>query len=152
MPRGTETYLGENRGDLRKVSRVAIDAGADLVVGSGPHVVRGAEFYRGRLVAYSTGNFVGYGGVFSVGGDLGVSAVLSVTLAGDGGFSGGRVIATRLTSEGIATTDPAGAAVRAMKELSRADFAANGASIGDDGTDSSPTRVRSRKRLCRILS
>ena len=49
-----------------------IDAGADLVVGHGPHVLRGMEFYKGRLIAYSLGNFAGYGGRSSHDGVLGV--------------------------------------------------------------------------------
>ena len=35
-----------------------IDAGADLVVGGHPHVTQGAEYYRGKLIVYSLGNFV----------------------------------------------------------------------------------------------
>ena len=38
-----------------------IDAGADVVFGHGPHIMRGMEFYKGRLIAYSLGNFCGYG-------------------------------------------------------------------------------------------
>ena len=37
--------------------RAAVDAGADLVLGHGPHVVRGMEVYRGRPIFYSLGNF-----------------------------------------------------------------------------------------------
>lgn len=37
--------------------RAAIDAGADLVVGSHPHVVQGWEVYQGRYIVYSLGNF-----------------------------------------------------------------------------------------------
>lgn len=40
-----------------KVARQAIDAGADLVVGSHPHVVQGWEVYQGRYIVYSLGNF-----------------------------------------------------------------------------------------------
>jgi poly-gamma-glutamate capsule biosynthesis protein CapA/YwtB (metallophosphatase superfamily) len=57
---GTETFLGEDRGDPMAFSRAVIDAGADVVLGSGPHVLRGMEWYRGRLIAYSLGNFLGY--------------------------------------------------------------------------------------------
>lgn len=39
-------------------SHAAIDAGADLVVGHHPHVLQGFEWYNGRLIAYSLGNFV----------------------------------------------------------------------------------------------
>ena len=58
---GDETFLGEDRGDLRRFTHAAIDAGADLVLGSGPHVVRAMEIYQGKLIAYSLGNFATYG-------------------------------------------------------------------------------------------
>ena len=45
VKRGTETFLGENRGDVVRFSRAVVDAGADLVVGHGPHVLRGMEWY-----------------------------------------------------------------------------------------------------------
>ena len=75
VPHGTETFLGENRGDSRRFSHAVIDAGADLVVGSGPHVIRGLERYHGRLIAYSLGNFAGYKN-FGTGGTLSLSAIL----------------------------------------------------------------------------
>ena len=37
--------------------RKAIDVGADLVFGHHPHILQGVEVYRGRLIAYSLGNF-----------------------------------------------------------------------------------------------
>ncbi len=43
--------------DQLKMGRVAIDAGADLVVGSHPHVIQGYEVYEGRYIVYSLGNF-----------------------------------------------------------------------------------------------
>ncbi|MBS1189244.1 MAG: putative poly-gamma-glutamate biosynthesis enzyme [Rhodocyclaceae bacterium] len=42
----------------RQLARAMIDAGADLVVGGHPHVTQGAEYYRGRPIIYSLGNFV----------------------------------------------------------------------------------------------
>ena len=42
----------------RQLARLMIAAGADLVVGGHPHVTQGAEYYRGKLVVYSLGNFV----------------------------------------------------------------------------------------------
>ena len=38
VPNGSETFYGENRGDLRKFTHDVIDSGADLVIGHGPHV------------------------------------------------------------------------------------------------------------------
>ena len=64
-------FLGkEPRGDLRAWAHAVVDAGADLVIGHGPHVLRGMEWYRGRLIAYSLGNFATYRG-FSLSGPLG---------------------------------------------------------------------------------
>jgi poly-gamma-glutamate synthesis protein (capsule biosynthesis protein) len=40
------------------IAHKAIDFGADLIVGHHPHVVQDIEEYKGRLVAYSLGNFV----------------------------------------------------------------------------------------------
>ncbi|MEP7121095.1 MAG: CapA family protein [Byssovorax sp.] len=45
----------------RALGRAAIDAGADLVIGTHPHVIQGIETYRGRRIVYSLGNFV-FGG------------------------------------------------------------------------------------------
>src|SRR5205814_10411794 len=40
------------------LGRAFIDAGADLVIGSHPHVLQGAEIYRGKPILYSMGNLV----------------------------------------------------------------------------------------------
>ncbi len=88
VPSGPETYLGEPRGDSRAFSRAVVDAGADLVIGHGPHVLRGMEVYKKRLIAYSLGNFMGYE-VFSLGGPLSTSAVLQVSVNPDGTFCRG---------------------------------------------------------------
>ena len=82
---GSEYYLGENRGNVIAFAHTAIDAGADLILGSGPHVLRGMQFWHGRLIAYSMGNFVGYR-AFGLGGVLSQSAVLQVTLTASGRF------------------------------------------------------------------
>jgi hypothetical protein len=119
VPRGTESFLGENRGDLRRFTHAVIDSGADLVVGSGPHVMRGMELYRGRLIAYSMGNFAGYA-VFSLGGVLSTSGVLQVTLNPDGTFRSGRLRPTQLVGEG--TPAPGGDGIDLVRSLSRQDF------------------------------
>ena len=77
-----EIYYGENRGNPEAFARMAIDAGADLVLGSGPHVLRAMEFYKHRLIAYSLGDFAGYHN-FGIDGVLGVSAILRVKLDAD---------------------------------------------------------------------
>jgi poly-gamma-glutamate synthesis protein (capsule biosynthesis protein) len=42
----------------QRLARLMIDAGADAVVGSHPHVTQNTEFYKGRPIVYSLGNFV----------------------------------------------------------------------------------------------
>ena len=116
---GEETYLGERRGDAVAFSHAVVDAGADLVLGHGPHVVRGMEFHQGRLLAYSLGNFATYKGL-NVDGVRGLSAVLQVTLAGDGGFVAGRLRPVFIPASGA--PQPGGAAVEHVRVLSRQDF------------------------------
>ncbi len=54
---GSEWHLRPT-GDQRRAARDLIDAGFDLVVGAHPHVLSGAEVYRGKLIAYSLGNLI----------------------------------------------------------------------------------------------
>ena len=42
----------------RDIARKAIDAGADVIIGHHPHVLRGIERYNGGIIFYSLGNFV----------------------------------------------------------------------------------------------
>jgi hypothetical protein len=118
---GAEYFLGEHRGDLTRFSHAVVDAGADLVVGHGPHVLRGMEWYHGRLIAYSMGNFGGYE-VFSLGGPLSVSGILAVTLRGDGSWVRGELVPTQLVGSGVPALDPAERAHGLVRDVSRDDF------------------------------
>jgi poly-gamma-glutamate synthesis protein (capsule biosynthesis protein) len=44
--------------DPRVVGRVAVDDGADIVIGNHPHCVQGSEMYHGHLITYAHGNFI----------------------------------------------------------------------------------------------
>lgn len=44
----------------RKLGQDCIDAGADLVIGSHPHILQGFEVYKGKVICYSLGNFLFY--------------------------------------------------------------------------------------------
>jgi gamma-polyglutamate biosynthesis protein CapA len=57
MHHGIE-YMPKPSKDQVTFAHAAIDAGADLVIGHHPHVIQGAESYRGRWIYYSLGNFV----------------------------------------------------------------------------------------------
>ena len=45
----------------KELSRLAIDSGADIVIGHHPHVIEGIEVYKKKIIAYSLGNLV-FGG------------------------------------------------------------------------------------------
>jgi poly-gamma-glutamate capsule biosynthesis protein CapA/YwtB (metallophosphatase superfamily) len=89
-PRGTQYYLSENRGNARLFAHSVIRAGASVVFGSGPHVIRGVQAFHGHLIAYSLGNFIGYR-TLGGGGVLNDSGVIRVSL----NPANGRVIAAR---------------------------------------------------------
>lgn len=136
-PVGGEVAFGEQRGDSRAFAHTAVDAGADLVLGSGPHVVRGIELYKRRLVAYSLGNLGGYRN-FATGGALSLSGILRTTLDADGAFLTGRLSSLRLDATNIPHPDPSGATARLITELSRSDFGARGMVVRRTGRVESP--------------
>jgi hypothetical protein len=121
VPLIREEAYGEDRGDSRLFARTAIDAGADLVLGSGPHVLRGMQLYKGRLIAYSLGNLAGWHN-FSSHGNLSLSALLRVNLAPDGSLTRGRVVSLRLHGAGVPRVDHSEESERLMRRLSRQDF------------------------------
>ena len=129
---GPESAFGENRGDPRAFARAVIDAGADLVLGAGPHVLRGMERYRDRLVAYSLGNFAGFHN-FSTAGSLALSGVLRVSLNEDGTLRSGRFNSLELDAAGVPRPDPSRAAARMVGELSAADFGPAGVTVSEAG-------------------
>ncbi|SBT49042.1 CapA family protein [Micromonospora auratinigra] len=135
---GTELFFGENRGDPVKFSHAVIDAGADLVVGHGPHVLRGMEFYKGRLIAYSLGNFAGGGKSLNSSGRLGWGGVLKVTLNADGGFVGGTFTSTQMNGVGRPSIDRQQRGLGLVREVSRSDFAGSGAKLDGTGRISAP--------------
>lgn len=115
-----EYYLGENRGNPRLLARGAIDAGADLVVMHGPHVPRGMEIYRDRLVAYSLGNFLTYG--WSLNDRSRLAPILVARLAPDGFLEEFKVHSFIQRKAGYPEPDPALGAIRLMEECSSIDF------------------------------
>jgi len=137
VTRGMETYLGEERGDLRAFSHAVVDAGADLLVGHGPHVLRGMEWYKERLIAYSLGNFAG-NHTFRIDGPGGVGGVLRVKLRGDGSWVKGTLAPTALVGDGAPVPDLAEAAHGVVRELSRKDFGPRAIQVSLTGKLSPP--------------
>ncbi|MFD2091999.1 CapA family protein [Blastococcus deserti] len=135
---GSEIFLGEDRGDPMAFSRAVIDAGADVVLGAGPHVLRGMEWYRGRLIAYSMGNFTGYR-TLSNDGPNGIGAIVTLELAPDGSWRAGRLVGTHMVDPGLPQIDPDQRALDLVRELSRADFGDCGVTISPAGDLGAPT-------------
>ena len=121
VPFKNEMFYGEDRGDVVKFSHADIDAGADLVIGHGPHVPRAMELYKNRLIAYSLGNFLTYQGI-RITGDNGVAPVLSVTLSSDGEFKQGQIISARQYRPQGTLIDKTHEAAKIIQELTQSDF------------------------------
>ena len=133
VPRKTEYYVGEERGDVYDFAHHCIDQGADIVVGHGPHVPRGMELYKGHLIAYSLGNFCAPYRM-GVAGAKGYAPLLVVTLStSDGTLKGGR-IHSFLQHQGIGPRiDRSNAAAKNMRQLSAEDFPDSKLDISPEG-------------------
>jgi hypothetical protein len=137
LPPGPDSLGKEPRGDLRRWTHAVVEAGADLVVGHGPHVLRGMEFYRGKLIAYSMGNFATYLG-FNLQGPAGLTTILSVERAADGSLIAARAAPLMQRPRTGPMPDPARRATALLKRLSREDFGATAAQVDITGTISAP--------------
>jgi len=128
----TEFFSGENRGNMVLFSRTMIDAGADLILGHGPHVARAMELYKGKLIAYSLGNFMGYR-TLSTAAELGQSLILDVKMNPQGDFVSGKIIPIALNGQGIPSLDDDFRSVKLIRRLTKSDFPNAGLSIDDLG-------------------
>jgi poly-gamma-glutamate capsule biosynthesis protein CapA/YwtB (metallophosphatase superfamily) len=88
--------MEKDNGNPYLFAHTAIDAGADLVLGSGPHVVRAIEKYNNRLIVYSAGNFLTTDGMASRGA-LGEGGLFTITIDGNGKLKNTTI--TSLTAE-----------------------------------------------------
>jgi hypothetical protein len=132
-----ESLGREPRGDLRRWARAVIDAGADAVIGHGPHVLRGMEFYRDRLIAYSLGNFATYRG-FNLTGPLGITGVLQLEFADDRKLRTAHFVPMKQVPREGPFPDPDGTALHLIRRLSTEDFGGTGAVITESGEILSP--------------
>ncbi len=140
LPNGPETYLGENRGNLRAFAHHCIDLGADIVFGHGPHVTRALECYNGHLIAYSLGNFCTTFGV-NLSGVNGYAPVLVARITRDGQFVEGRIHSFIQTQGTGPKLDASDKVAQHMRSLSEADFRGQyGLEISDNGTLTRKTR------------
>jgi len=113
-----EEFMGERRGNAVRFARAVVDAGADLVLGHGPHVPRAIEVYRGKLIAYSLGNFAVYS-MFNLKGASGLGYALQAELDPEtGGIVRFRTPSVTLRPLGIPQPDPSAQAEALLRKLS----------------------------------
>ncbi len=134
---GPDSLAKEPRGDLRQWSHAVVDAGADLVVGHGPHVLRAMEFYNGKLIAYSLGNFATFRG-FNVEGPAGLTTALAVEFAADGTMLSATAPPLMQRFGKGPSPDSLQRATKVLERLSKVDFGPTAARIDLNGTISPP--------------
>lgn len=127
-----EFYMNEDRGDIYEFAHTMIDLGADIVFGHGPHVPRGLELYKNRLIAYSLGNFCTYG-KFGLSGYLGYAPILKAFLNKNGEFLYGFIYSCKQIKNGIPVIDENNNCAKLMKKLSASDFPESRLLIDEDG-------------------
>lgn len=132
VPFTMETFVSEKRGDVNAFAHAAVDAGADIVFGNGPHVCRALELYNDRLIAYSLGNFCTYTSV-SVAGVCGYAPILKVNINKKGEFLNGQIVSGIQTHYGGLQLDTLNRAAIRIKQLTETDFPDAGVNISDNG-------------------
>jgi poly-gamma-glutamate capsule biosynthesis protein CapA/YwtB (metallophosphatase superfamily) len=129
----TENYIGENRGNVYEFAHHAIDAGADLVIGHGPHVPRAIEIYKNRFIAYSLGNFCTYAR-FNLSSYAGIAPLVELKTTHEGKFISGKINSFRQFGEGGPVLDITCRALYDIRELTIHDFPELKIQFNDDGT------------------
>lgn len=133
LPEGAESFLGENRGNLRHFTHLCVDLGADIVYGHGPHVCRAIELYKGHLIAYSLGNFCTPAGI-NVSGISGYAPVLVARIDRKGHLVDGRIHSFIQTFGVGPKLDSENKVAGFMRSLTLSDFKDANLDIADDGS------------------
>jgi len=121
VTRKDEIFYKENRGNVYAFAHAVIDAGADVVLGHGPHVTRAVEVYKNKFIAYSLGNFCTYG-LFSLKGPNGFAPLLQLKLNAQGNFLYADVVSIKQDKINRLTLDKENTAFKKIKSLTDADF------------------------------
>lgn len=122
VTRKNEIFYGENRGNVFEFSRLAIDYGADIVFGQGPHVTRAIELYKNKFISYSAGNFATYGN-FNLKGVSGIAPIFKIKVDAQGNFISGEIIPIKQTySKKNVLIDDNKAVIKKIIFLNKEDF------------------------------
>lgn len=132
VPRKNEIFYGENRGNVYAFAHAVIDAGADVVLGHGPHVTRAVEVYKNKFIAYSLGNFCTFG-MFSLKGPNGFAPLLQLKLNKNGDFLYADVISVKQNKLNRLTLDENHTAFYKIRNLTNTDFPGHSLSFTGTG-------------------
>ena len=134
ITRGHEIFHGEDRGNVYEFAHFAIDNGADIVFGQGPHVTRAIELYKNKFISYSGGNFATFGKI-NVSGSMGIAPIFKIKIDNNGNFVSGEVIPVRQTYESAGPfIDSEKLAIKKIISLNKSDFPnGNGLSVTNNG-------------------
>jgi len=128
----TEIFYNENRGNVYAFAHAVIDAGADVVLGHGPHVTRAVEVYKNKFIAYSLGNFCTYG-MFSLKGPNGIAPLLQLKINSKGDFLFADIISVKQDKINRLTVDTQNGAFKKIKLLTNTDFPGHSLDFSSNG-------------------
>ncbi|WP_420129724.1 CapA family protein [Longimicrobium sp.] len=127
-PNAREMFVGEDRGNVVAFARAAVESGADLVIGHGPHVMRAAEWRDGKLVFYSLGNLVTYG-PFTMSEPLNRGGIACAVLGRDGAILSAQLRSTVQRVPGLVSIDSTHRAAVLTDSLGRIDMPSTAARL-----------------------
>jgi len=129
-----EIFHGEDRGNVYEFAHFAIDNGADVIFGQGPHVARAVELYKNKFISYSGGNFATFGKI-NVSGSMGIAPIFKIKISNKGDFISGEIIPVRQTYKSLGPfIDSEKLAIKKIISLNKSDFPnGNGLSISEEG-------------------
>lgn len=133
VTRKTEKFYGEDRGNVYLFAHTMIDAGADIIIGHGPHVSRAFEIYKNKFIAYSLGNFCTFSR-FNLDGIKGYAPIVEIEIDTDGNFIKGKLHSAKQIDEVYPFIDENNRALNEIKKLTQEDFPESKILFEEDGS------------------
>jgi len=115
------------------VARLALESGASLVIGHGPHVLRATEWRGEGLIFYSLGNLLTYG-PFNFREPMNRGGIACASIDRAGRVSDAVLRSTYQVQPGLAYPDPSGRGAVLVDSLGRLDFPGSGGRVLRDGS------------------
>lgn len=134
ITRNHEIFHGEDRGNVYEFAHFAIDNGADIIFGQGPHVTRAIELYKNKFISYSGGNFATFGKI-NVSESMGIAPIFKIKIDSNGNFISGEIIPVRQTYKSLGPfIDSEKLVIKKIISLNKSDFPnGNGLSVTNNG-------------------